>query len=124
MHIQQHACAFFIINLGKLENKGLFRVDVFRDLLEVLWGIFSFGGLNEEFFSGEDQDESWLDSRRIKFGAVLKVGSVFEFEFETVVFSAWGGFAVFFKGLGRGIIGLVGGSGRGCEGRKGEEEAG
>lgn len=118
MHVQEHAGAgLLIITLGELEDECFLRVGVLRDMLEVKRGILSLCCLNEEFFFGEDQDEGWLDNRGIKFGGVLEVGSVFFPEFKTVVLSAWGGFAVFFKGLGR-VVGCVGG-----DAGKGSEEA-
>ncbi len=119
MHVQEHTRAcLVIITLGELENKGSFGVGVFRDMFEVLRGILSFYGLDKEFFSREDQDESWLDSRGIKFGGMLIVGSVFQLELEAVVLSAWGCFAVFFKGFWWGV-GCIGG-----DAGKGDEEGG
>ncbi|MCI5139373.1 MAG: hypothetical protein D3922_13405 [Candidatus Electrothrix sp. AR1] len=87
-------------------------------MLEVKRGILSLCCLDEKFFFREDQDEFRLDNRGIKFGGVLEVGAVFFPELKAVVLSAWGGFAVFFKGF-RWVVGCVGG-----DAGKGEEEAG
>lgn len=119
MHVQKHAgAAFLIITLGELENQCFLWVDVLRDMLEVQRSILSLCCLDEEFFFGEDQDKFRLDNWGVKLGGVFEVGAVFFPDFKTVVLSARGGFAVFFKGLGR-VVGGVGG-----DAGKGEEEAG
>ncbi|CAK8720670.1 hypothetical protein H206_03204 [Candidatus Electrothrix aarhusensis] len=119
MYVQEHAgAAFLIITLGELKDECFLRLAVLRDMLEVKRGILALCCLDEKFFFGENQDEDRLDNRGIKLGGVLEVGAVFFPEFKTVVLSARGRFAVFFKGFGW-IVGCVGG-----DAGKGDEEAG
>lgn len=114
MDVEQHARAdLCIIGLAELENKGSFRVDVLRDMPEVLRGVFAFACLDKDLFAGKDKEEGWLDHGWVQFGAIVEEGTVFLLESEAVVLSAWSGFAVFFEGFWWVVVRLVRGNGKG-----------